>query len=148
MRFDELDYLKDTTVAVTIMNPMGGEPVVLDNLPLDAFGGFVGAYTLPSTLPLGDYLIEYRLDDRVAYSHNIKVEEYQKPTFFVEMTYKTVDDTVALVMQPTYFFGTPLQKYDVQVTWSLVGKDICRYCRWWNEDDYYFNHVFNDSAST
>jgi hypothetical protein len=103
---------------------------------------------LPSTLPLGEYFIEYRLDDRVAYAHNVKVEEYQKPTFFVDMSHETVDESVSLVMQPAYFFGTPLQQYDVQVTWSLVGKDICRYCRRWNENDYYFNHVFNDSIST
>ena len=148
LRFDDLDYLKNMHVAVTLTNPMGGDPVVLTGLMLDTFGWFDGSYTLPSTLPLGEYFIEYRLDDRVAYSHNVKVEEYQKPTFFVDMSHEIGDENVSLVMQPSYFFGSPLQKYDVQVTWSLVGKDICRYCRWWNENDYYFNHVFNDSLST
>lgn len=65
----------------------------------------------------------------------------------MDMSYKTVDNMVSLVMQPTYFFGAPLKQYDVRVTWSLIGKDICWYCRWRNEDDYYFNHVFNDSIS-
>lgn len=148
LRFDDLQYLKDATVSVTISNPLGGEPVLLDKIPLDAFGWFVGSYTLPSTLPLGDYFVEYRLNENVAYTHNVKVEEYQKPTFFVDITHQTTQDTVSLVMEPAYFFGSPLKEYDMQVNRSLVGKDICRYCRWWNESNYYFNHVFNDSLST
>gem|GEM_PF-3007141 len=104
---------------------------------------------MPATVPLGDWMVNYSVSNGTAYySHNIKVEEYQKPTFFVDVTYEKSDDVVSLVMQPTYFFGAPLQKYDVKVTWSLAGKDICRYCRWWNDNDYYFNHVFNDSLST
>jgi hypothetical protein len=148
LRFDDLDYLKDLRVSVTITNPLQGDPVVLDQLPLDSFGGFEWSYALPSTLPLGEYLIEYRLDDRVAYTHNIKVEEYQKPTFFVDITHQIANDMVTLVMQPSYFFGSPLQAYDVKVNRSLVGKDICRYCRRWNEDAYYYNHVFQDTTST
>lgn len=148
LRFDALDYLKDETVGVTLSSPLWWEPVVITWLSLDAYGGFVWSYTLPKTLPLGEYFIEYRLNDRVAYTHNIKVEEYQKPTFFVDITHATKNNMVHLVMKPSYFFGTPMSSYDIKVTWSLVGKDICRYCRWWNDDPFYFNHVFQDTITT
>ena len=30
----------------------------------------------------------------------------------------------------------------------MAGKDICRYCRWWNDEKRYFNHVFDDKINT
>jgi hypothetical protein len=52
------------------------------------------------------------------------------------------------VIAPQYYFGEPLKAYDMKVTRSLVGKDVCAYCRWWNSDPWYFNHVFNDTIAT
>jgi hypothetical protein len=38
LRFDDLAYLKNMQVAVTISNPLGGDPVLLTGLVLDRFG--------------------------------------------------------------------------------------------------------------
>jgi hypothetical protein len=53
-----------------------------------------------------------------------------------------------LVMNPSYYFGQALSHYDVKINWSLAGKDICAYCRWWSQDSYYYNYVFNDTINT
>lgn len=149
MKFDSLEYLKDKVVTVNIFSPTSWSPITtIGKIPLDSYGWFVASYTLPSTLTLGDYVVEYGFEDANPYSHNIKIEEYQKPTFYADITHQTQKNTTSLVIQPSYYFGTPLQSYDAQVTRSLVGKDICRYCWRRNNQDYYYNHVFNDTIST
>ncbi|MBP6256723.1 hypothetical protein KA405_03195 [Patescibacteria group bacterium] len=59
---------------------------------------------MPNPIKLGDYIVEYRLSDTVVYSHNIKIEEYQKPTFFTDISPQTTKDSVGISLAPTYFF--------------------------------------------
>ena len=53
-----------------------------------------------------------------------------------------------LSLTPTYYFGSQLKAYDAQITWSLQGKDICRYCRRDQPEKYYYNHIFDQPEAT
>jgi hypothetical protein len=75
------------------------------------------------------------------------VKEYKKPTFFADITFEEKENDIYLAIKPQYFFGQNVGSFDANVTWSLAGKDSCAYCRWWNEDDYYYNFTFNDTIS-
>ncbi len=142
------DLLSGKTVGVTLVSPSGGEWVLIDNLALDAYGWFQWQIQLPNPIKLGDYIVEYRLSDTVVYSHNIKIEEYQKPTFFTDISPQTTKDAVGISLAPTYFFWEPLRSYDAIITWSLAGKNACRDCRRRNEEPFYYNYVFNDTLNT
>lgn len=149
--FDSLEYLKKARVSVSIVTPTGEEVFASSWIVLDKFGGFTVDYSLAQSVPLGDYVVNYSvmLGDKIMnYSHNIKVEEYQKPTFFVDVTHASDMQWTKLVIAPQYYFWEALKSYDVKVTRSLVGKDVCAYCRWRNSDPWYFNHVFNDTIAT
>lgn len=148
MRQSWADALSWKTVGVSLVAPSGGEPTLVDNLTLDAYGWFEWQIQLPNPVKLGDYIMEYRLNDAVVYSHNIKIEEYQKPTFFTDITPTRDKDVVGITLAPTYFFWAPLRAYDASVTWSLAWKNACRDCRRWNDEPYYYNYVFNDTLNT
>jgi uncharacterized protein YfaS (alpha-2-macroglobulin family) len=149
--FDNINYLKWWTVTVNIADVQWNRIYIKTWIPLDEFGWFKGSAPIPTALKLWDAIITYiyaNWPTTIQYSHNIKIKEYQKPTFFADITYDTKDDNISLVITPQYFFGQPVEWYDAKVTWSVAWKDSCAYCRWWNQDDYYYNFVFNDTIST
>ena len=148
--FDNLTYLKDKKVSISMTDPQGNSIYTNTGIALDEFGGFNGSMTLAKSMPLWDVFIYYYLngDDQVSYSQNIKVEEYQKPTFFADLTHEILKDNLNIVIAPQYFFGQALKNYDIKFDRSLAGKDSCAYCRWWNQDPYYYNYVFNDTINT
>lgn len=148
--FDEPTYLENITVTVTISQSSEENPYVLESLTLDRFGGFEWSFELPKSAQLGDYLVEYQIDQHEAssYSHIVKVEEYQKPTFYASMSTNKSDGILNVSIAPEYYFGSPLSNYDINLTRSLAWQDICWYCRWRNEDEWYFNQVFDTSSST
>lgn len=149
-KFDTLQYLSGKTISVSIQDMQWN--MIYDNskITLDEFGWFKWSAPIPTALSLGDAIISYSLNDtrNISYTHNIKIKEYQKPTFFADITYETKEDKTSLVIKPQYFFGQAVEWYDAKVSWSLAGKDSCAYCRWWNNDPYYYNYVFNDTIST
>jgi MG2 domain len=50
--FNTLDYLKNKTVSVDIMDPQGNNLYNNSGLILDEFGGFKGSFDIPKTIPL------------------------------------------------------------------------------------------------
>lgn len=148
-QFDNLNYLQSWSVSVDISDVQGNSIYSNMNIPLDEFGGFKWSAPIPTALQLGDAMITYSYSkSSVTYSHNIKIQEYQKPTFFTDITYENKDNNINLILKPQYFFGQAVDGYDTSVTWSIAGKDSCAYCRWWNQDSYYYNFTFNDTIST
>lgn len=148
--FDNLTYLKDKKISVDATDPQWNSLYSNSGVILDEFGWFKGSFLLPSSLSLWDIFLRYQLqgDDRAAYTHNIKVEEYQKPSFFTDVSYVQKAEMLNLIISPQYYFWQSLKSYDIKADRSLVGKDICAYCWWWNQDRYYYNFVFNDTIST
>lgn len=152
-RLNDIAFLKWGNVSITLQNFSAGEPVLLDTLALDDFGWFDASWKIPASVPLGEYSVTYNYTNTTgelyaSYSHNIRIEEYQKPTFFADMLQQEKDWNRVLTMTPTYYFGTPLKAYDAQIIWSLQGKDICRYCRREQPEKYYFNHIFDQPEAT
>lgn len=136
--FGDLDYLWDKTVTASLRYPQDKEPLSVTNLVLDEFGGFEGSFELEESDPLGHYIISYHVGDETSYSHNIRVEEYKKASFFVD----TVSDGETISLTPRYFFGEDVDRYDAMVTVSLQQNDSCHwYCRWWDETGSYDNMI-------
>ncbi|USN55705.1 MAG: hypothetical protein H6765_03820 [Candidatus Peribacteria bacterium] len=100
------------------------------------------------TAPLGYYYMLYEFNGQQLYSHDLRVEEYQKPTFFVADVLEEADGVYKLSLDPQYYFGGTLPTYDLQLDFSIQGNASCRYCRRWNEDPYYYNHLFSNDFST
>jgi hypothetical protein len=67
-------------------------------------------------------LVEYQIDQHEAssYSHIVKVEEYQKPTFYASMSTNKSDGILNVSIAPEYYFGSPLSNYDINLTRSLA----------------------------
>jgi len=112
---------------------------------LDSFGGFKWKFTLPKSAELWVYQIQFIFSDKIRYSQDIKIEEYQKPTFLSKNKIISKNGEIFLEVNPQYYFGWNLKNYDLSVNWELKWKDICWYCWWRNEKDYYYNWVFKDS---
>lgn len=148
-QFENLDYLKGKTVDVTIKNSRGESIHTSEKIALDEFGWFKWSATIPTTINLGDAIITYEVSNTdISFSQNIKIQEYQKPTFFADISHETKDGTVNLIVNPQYYFGETLKDYDITVDWSLAWTNACYYCWRENNEDFYYNVVFNDSIST
>lgn len=148
--FISLDYLQNKTITIVASDTEWNHLYTNENITLDDFWWFETNFLLPNSLALDDIIISYVLnnDTMVNYSHNIKVEEYQKPTFYINTTHVNKDDVVHLVTSPNYYFWQALHNYDIKISWSIAGKDTCPYCRRRNQETYYYNYVFNDTIST
>lgn len=146
--FTSLDYLSGKTVSVTISDTQGNQFYTKNNIPLDEFGGFKGNAPIPEKISLGDAIVRYSFDanSRPSFSQNIKIKEYQKPTFFADISYENKGDMTNLVVNPQYYFWQKLSNYDIKIDWSVVGRNACYWC--WREstDTYYYNTVFNSAA--
>jgi len=86
-------------------------------------------------------MLSYRYGD-VEYVHDIRVEEFQKPSFSLESELEMSGSHIGLSVAPRYYFGSSLGSYDIEVERSLSDTNSCRDCRWWNEEEYYFNYLF------
>jgi uncharacterized protein YfaS (alpha-2-macroglobulin family) len=65
------------------------------------------------------YQIQFSYDDKTNYYQDIKVAEYQKPTFYISADLIKEDDTIYLKLTPQYYFGKQLSDYDLVVNWQL-----------------------------
>lgn len=140
-----VDDLSTKTVSIGIQTPDGSEAFFLDGITLDAYAWFTWSWTIPAWSALWDYFVTYTLDtdDMVSYTHSIKVQEYQKPTFFADIRVEEEEGELSLLVSPEYYFGEALSTYDVHLTWSLESQQQCWYCWWWHDDEAYFNHTFD-----
>ncbi|MDP2670214.1 MAG: hypothetical protein Q8O99_04615 [bacterium] len=114
----------------------------------DTYGAFHGSFTLPETAPLGTYYMVYEFEGQQSRSHDLRVQEFQKASFEMKPQLITSGTKVLLTVEPTYYFGSPVDTYDLDIDRSVAGENACRRCRRWNTDDYYFNHVFGQQIST
>jgi uncharacterized protein YfaS (alpha-2-macroglobulin family) len=114
----------------------------VEELGLDRYGGFDGAIELSEHGPLGVYVVEYIYNQSVVYTHDIRVEEFQKPSFEIKMNEYIEEGKVLLDIAPVYYFGAPLGRYDVSVEYTILSKEMCRDCRWQDDEEYYYNHLF------
>gem|GEM_PF-6111695 len=50
---------------------------------IDGYGGFNTSFDIPVDTKVDDYVIEFTDPDGASYTQTIKINEYQKPSFFV-----------------------------------------------------------------
>ena len=116
---------------------------------LDNFGGFKWKFKLSKSAKLGDYKVTYFYSDNVQYTHNIKVKEFQKPTFFVDEKLVKQNDKIILRVDPKYYFWENLKDYNLELNWELVWKTLSDWRDWWrNDDKYYYNLIWWNSYSS
>jgi len=126
---------------------------------LDQFGGFAESFVLPKNIPVGPYIVEYDisnedglpLDNTVTQSQTILVEEYEKPTFFVNQTVSIGDDQIDVSLQPEYYFGAWVQGWIYSTFWSIMEKPWWwwrgKQKKPWEEPGFYYD-VLMDSLAT
>jgi uncharacterized protein YfaS (alpha-2-macroglobulin family) len=70
---------------VTVRDAQDWSVIPLQNtgVKLDAYGGFQTSFDIPVDIKVGDYIIELTDPDGSTYTQTIKINEYQKPTFFI-----------------------------------------------------------------
>ncbi|WP_197443078.1 alpha-2-macroglobulin family protein [Lignipirellula cremea] len=122
------------TVKVVFNDPNGKE---IERLELKAndYGSVSGSFTAPRDRLLGRMSIH--VDGEPRSSTQIRVEEYKRPKFRVEMpaprTAARLNDKVELLGKATAYTGAPIDH--AQVTWRVVRQvEYPRwyyYSRWW-----------------
>ena len=146
---DVINPNKTMTWYVIVKLKLRGEDIEKIKIEkLDEYWGFKWKFTLSKSAQLWTYQVEYIYTDKIRYSHDIKVEEYQKPTFFIDAKLLNQNNNIFLKIKPQYYFWQILKDYDLKVSRYVEAKDYCRRCRWRNEKDFYYNWVFQNSFST
>jgi uncharacterized protein YfaS (alpha-2-macroglobulin family) len=89
---------------------------------LDEFGGFAGSFTLRDGAALGHYYMLYEFNGEQFYSHDLRVEEFQKPTFFIDDNIDQEEGVYTMTVTPEYYFGSQVAVYDIKIEYSLEGE--------------------------
>ena len=101
---------------------------------LDTFWWFSTKFTTPTSLALGDYSIEFTDPYGSIYTQTIKINEYQKPTFFIDQKVERIKDMLTVVLDPTYYFGTKLTSWTYTIDRALSAINSAR-----SDDTYYYD---------
>lgn len=123
-------------VIITVVNPIDGSIIYTSSwIKLDEFGWFKWSYYINKWAKLWDYFVNYQFGDSTN-SANIKILEYQKPTFAADIDYKTIAWWYSVTIDPKYYFGEKLKDYDITTDISIQWQNNDY---WRNYDNYYYN---------
>ena len=123
-------------VTITVSNSQWNIAFTSSWLKLDTFGGFKWVYHSPFSVALGDYFVSYQFGD-ITNSQNIKILEYQKPTFSAKIDYKLEwNNKYIISILPKYYFGMELMDYNIKTDVS-ISTQANNYRR--NNDKHYYN---------
>ena len=104
---------------------------------------------MPKSISLGVYNVEFSFEaGKATYMQPIRVEEFQKPTFFVSSKFLRQGEKVLLEIKPEYYFGSLLEDWNLDLNWQLAGAQPCWECIWRNTGKYYFNFTFDAPEAT
>lgn len=134
-RLDQGAYSKldvSTPISVTLYDARNNVAGV-QSVTLDAFGSVAGEFLLSDAPPLGDYHLELTVNGQTQ-RQPLRVEEYRKPEYKVEITPSTshpiAGDNVVVTVDATYFFEQPVA--NAQVVLKIHRSPIYRYWDgWW-----------------
>ncbi len=121
------DYAVIPGRALTVsFRDANGETIESASLTTNDFGSASATFTIPEGRALGIYRINSNNG-----SSNIRVEEYKRPTFEVELLKPEIDIKLNRIVSVTgradYYFGMPVS--DGEIKWRVVRKP--RWPRWW-----------------
>ncbi len=110
-----------------VLRDANGEEVSRAEVTTNGFGSASGAFTVPTGRLLG----EWRLETTPRGSAPLRVEEYRRPTFEVELTPPAeplrLNRPAAFRGEARYYFGLPVTSGTV--TWTVTREPL--YPRWW-----------------
>lgn len=123
-------------VTITIQNPQDGSTIYTSSgIKLDSFWGFKWKYNIPANIKLSDYFVQYQFGD-ITNSANIKILEYQKPTYGADINFISTDDKYKVSVLPKYYFWQNLTNYNIKTTINIQSQKN-NYRR--NQNQYYYN---------
>jgi uncharacterized protein YfaS (alpha-2-macroglobulin family) len=120
--------LANTEITITL-HDANHEEVTTQTVTTNAFGSASGSFEIPTGRMLGRWTVE----SSIGYSStSIRVEEYKRPTFTVEITDPTealrLNRNAVLSGSVNYYFGLPVAEGDI--SWKVTREPV--YPRWWS----------------
>jgi len=112
-------------VSYRVVDPQGNE-LAVDQVEVNALGGFDFSFTLPENTNLGYASVELTANagalDGLRYSHNFQIQEFRRPEFEVGARNETtgpyfVGDTATVAVEAKYYAGGALP--NAEVNWSV-----------------------------
>ncbi|MEN8165177.1 MAG: MG2 domain-containing protein, partial [Acidobacteriota bacterium] len=124
----QYETLPNTQTTVTLKDG-NREEVASQTVTTNNFGSASGSFEIPAGRMLG----QWSLETSVGYSStSIRVEEYKRPTFTVEITDPAealrLNRPAVLSGQVDYYFGLPVAEGDIR--WKVTREPV--YPRWWS----------------
>ncbi len=141
------------SITATIKQITAEEPLqTVEDLKLDGFGGFQWSFRLPVEAPLWTYIVDYYISAGPragTYEQTIQVKEFTKPTYEIRGALST-DDPISIGVDPWYYFWSPVDRYDMTVSATLIPQEGCRDCRRYadTQGGEYSNFQFGGAEST
>ncbi len=122
------ETLPDTEITVTLKDA-NHEEVAAETVTTNAFGSASGSFEIPAGRMLGQWTV----DSSIGYSTaSIRVEEYKRPTFTVEITDPAdvlrLNRPAILSGSVDYYFGLPVSEGDI--SWKVTREPVYPY--WWS----------------
>ncbi len=118
---------KNKSVTIRLYDPNGKE-IASQTAQTNAFGSSAGKFTIPAGRLLGAYRLATDRGNTV-----IRVEEYKRPTFEVQLKQPETDillnQSVTVTGSVTYYFGMPVTKGEV--VWRIRRKPKLPYWYFW-----------------
>jgi len=123
----------------------------------DDFWWFDVSFELAEDAPLGAYYIQWRFEqggfDDLYYLSYFQVQEFKKPN--IDIKTETIFDQkdTLLKISPQYYFGQELQKYDINLIYSLKPqnywiRDWDRCGKDWCDEPMFYNNVEQHARSS
>lgn len=122
------ETLPDTQMTITLTDA-NHEEVASQSVTTNAFGSASGSFEIPTGRMLGGWFISSSAGHG---STSIRVEEYKRPTFSVEITDPTealrLNRPAVLSGSVDYYFGLPVAEGDIR--WKVTREPV--YPQWWS----------------
>jgi len=139
------------TVSVIVRSTTDWDKIILQRtgMVLDWYGWFNTSFDIPKDIQVDDYVVQFVAGDDTSYTQTIKINEYQKPTFFINQEVDVDKDAIDLRIKPEYYFGAPVVGWTYRTDRSVASQSWWRW--WWDmsdESEYYYDLSLQHSNST
>lgn len=138
------------TLTVELFDPMGDVVETWTTSSFDEFGGFKTKFSLAKDAKLWSYRIKSHFAETGGgdsyYNSYIQIQEYKKANISINSELLLENNKSILRLTPQYYFGSYLQAYDVDLSYTLrpqgnaiFDRDRCGEQRC--DNPYYYNNI-------
>ncbi len=104
---------------LSITNGRGEEVMKIEKLKTDALGAVECEVVIPKDAVLGSWNATFQIGDQIAATVNLRVEEYRKPEYEVNVEAPDapvkLGDKFTATVRATYFHGSPVRNANVEI---------------------------------